>query len=95
MLLILPATPTVEDVLRHHRQSQNITQLPVGQQSRIAGNSGPLKLQLQAWGQIESSGDLFVIPCCLLYHPPYPSMFIGTNDIGEPKDVSSKWELRA
>jgi len=54
MLPILPATPTVEDVLRHHRQSQNIIKLPVGLQSRIAGNSGTLKLQLQTWGQIEA-----------------------------------------
>jgi hypothetical protein len=45
---VLPGSPIVEHILRHHGQSQRIIQFPIRQQASIARHPGTMKLELQA-----------------------------------------------
>ena len=96
--LILPATPIVEDVFRHHRQSQDVLQFPVGLQACAVRNLRTMKLQLQTSVETDAQHVLFHfthwISCCLLPSPWEHPLFIGLNNTSGSNNNLIKWKIR-
>ena len=88
----------VEDVFRHHRQSQDVLQFPVGLQACAVRNLRTMKLQLQTSVETDAQHVLFHfthwISCCLLPSPWEHPLFIGLNNTSGSNNNLTKWKIR-